>query len=248
MGLPREIYLAACGQIAEAFVEDGFNYQPRQQRMVRSEGDLTIAVHFQSSSRNFLVNKNDEPGIGKRLISSLLPFDELQAYGNVTLITHAVGHSKTFELWQSKQPHPSGAEGRIAGGQIGNLQEEHKWITYNLANPHARQHRIELATQLIRSVGLPYLYALRDPAKIIDRLIGGHLQGFWESGALEYTMCFGSTRQAKKLLESLLREFPEQLEEYQDWLERYRKSGVTDVQESRRAPRIARAAIALGLE
>jgi hypothetical protein len=248
MGLPREIYLAACGRIAEAFVEDGFNYQPRQQRMVKCESDLTLAIHFQSSSRNFLVNKNDEPGVRKRLSSSFLPCGELQAYGNVTLITHAAGDSKTLALWRSKQPHLSGAKGRIAGGQIGNLQEKHKWIRYNLANPHTRVHRIELAIVLIRSVGLPYLYAFRDPAKMIDRLIGGQLQGFWESGALEYVVCFGSTDQARKLLESLLREFPEQREEYRDSLERYRKSGVTHVEESRRVPRIARAAIALGLD
>jgi hypothetical protein len=126
--------------------------------------------------------------------------------------------------------------------------EKHKWISYNLANPHTRQHRIGFAIQLIRSVGLPYLYAFRDPAKVIDRLIGGHLQGFSESGALEYAMCFGTADQAKKLLGSLLREFPEQREEYQDWLEKYRKSGVTNVQDSRRARRIARAAIALGLD
>jgi|SRR5580704_1174739 hypothetical protein len=248
MGLPREIYLAACGQIAEAFVEDGFNYQPRHQRLVRIEGDLTFDIQFQSSRLNALVNKNDEPGIGKRLVSSFLPSGELKAYGNITLIAHAVGYSKTFELWQSKQPHPSGAKGLIAGGQIGNLQEKHKWIAYNLANPHTREHRIKLAIQLIRSVGLPYLYAFRHPAKLIERLIDGHLQGFSESGALEYAMCFGSTDQAKKLLQALLREFPEQREEYQDWLERYRKNGVTNVQESRRAPRIARAAIALGLD
>jgi hypothetical protein len=248
MGLPREIYLSACGRIAEAFVEEGFDYQPGQQRMLKCEGDLTLDIHFQSSRRNFLVNKNDDPGIGKRQISSYLSFGELQAYGNVALITHAGGHSKTFELWQSKHPHPCGAKGLIAGGQIGNLQKKHRWIEYNLANPRTRAKQIELAIQLIRLVGLPYLYAFRNPTKLIQRLIDGQLQGFSESGALEYVMCFGSSDQAKKLLEALLGAFPDQRKEYQDWVERYRKNGVTDVQESRRAPRIARAAIALGLD
>jgi hypothetical protein len=248
MGLPREIYLGACGQIAEAFVADGFSYQPNQQRLIKREGDLALDIHFQSSPRTFLVNRSNERSTAKRVISSIVPLGELQTYGSVTLITHAVGHSKTLQRWRSRQPHISWGKGIIAGGQIGNLQEKHKWIEYNLANPHTPNRQIKLAIQLVRSVALPYLFAFRDPARIIERLIDGHVQGFSENGALEYAMCFGSRDHAKKLLEALLCEFPDQRNEYTDWLERYRESGVPEAQESRRAPRIARAALTLGLD
>jgi hypothetical protein len=247
MGLPREIYLGACGQIAEAFAEDGFSYQPNQQRLIKREGDLTLDIHFQSSRRNFLVNKNNQKSMAKRLISSFSSYAELYTFGNVALITHAEVHSQKLEQWQSKQPYISRGKGFIAGGQIGNLQEKHKWVEYNLANPHTRDRQIKLAIQLVRSVGMPYLYSFGDPAKIIERLIGGHIQGFSENGALEYAMCFGSARQAKKLLKALLEAFPDQRNEYMEWSERYRKSGIPAAQESKRAPRIARAAVALGL-
>jgi hypothetical protein len=248
MGLPREIYLGACGQIAEAFVEDGFSYRPNQQRLIKQEGDLTLDIHFQSSGRNFLVNKNNQESMAKRLISSFSPSAELYTFGNVALVTHVGVRSNALEQWQSKQHYISWGKGLIAGGQIGNLREKHKWIEYNLANSHTRDRQIKLAIGLIRSVGLPFLYAFRDPAKIIELLIDGHIQGFSENGALEYAMCFGSTRQAKKLLKALLEAFPDQRNEYIEWLERYRKNGIPEAQESRRAPRIARAAHALGLD
>lgn len=248
MVLPREIYLAACGQIAKAFVEDGFNYQPRQQRLVKRESGLTFDIRFQSSPRNYLVNKNDQPSIANRLTSSSLPSSELYTFGSVTLVTHAGVHSKALEQWQSKEPYISWSKGIVAGGQIGNLQKKHHWIEFNLANPHTRDRQIQSAIHLIRSVALPYLYAFMDPEKIIERLIDGQLPGFSENGALEYTMCFGSTAQAKKLLEALLDEFPNQRKEYMDWLEKYRKSGIPEAQESRRAARIARSALALRLD
>jgi len=248
MGLPRDIYLGACGQIAEAFVGDGFSYQPNQQCLVKREGDLTFDIHFQSSRRNFLVNKNNQKSVAKRLISSFSPSAELYTFGNVALITYAVVRSKALKQWQSKQPYISHGKGLIAGDQIGNLQAKHKWIEYNLASPDTRDRQIKLAIDLIRSVGLPYLYSFKDPVEIIERLISGRLQGFSENSALEYVMCFGSRDYAEKLLESLLNAFPDQRNEYTDWLERYRKSGIPEAQESRRAPRIARAALALGLD
>jgi hypothetical protein len=248
MGLPREIYLGACGQIAEAFVEDGFSDQPNQQCLVKCEGDLTLDIHFQSSRRNFLVNKNNQKSMAKRFILSFSPSAELYTFGNVALVTHAEVRSKALEQWQSKQPYTSWGKGLVASGQIGNLQEKHQWIEFNLANPHTRERQLKLAIHLVRSVGLPFLYAFRDPAKIIELLIDGHIQGFSENGALEYAMCFGSTRQAKKLFEALLKAFPEQRNEYMEWLERYRKNGIPEAQESRRATRIARAAHTLGLD
>lgn len=118
MGLPREIYLGACGLIAEAFVADGFSYQPNQQRLIKREGDLTLDIHFQSSPRNFLVNRSNERSIAKRVISSIVPLGELQTYGSVTLITHAVGHSKTLQRWRSTQPHISWGKALLLAAKL----------------------------------------------------------------------------------------------------------------------------------
>lgn len=100
MGKARNIYNAACAQIAAALAQDGFEYRPSKHVLVRGGDDLTREITFHSSFRNFAL---PEQGAGfVRKAVSLLPLvGESAAFGSVTLIAHTGVHSKTFKLWRA---------------------------------------------------------------------------------------------------------------------------------------------------
>jgi hypothetical protein len=53
MGEARNIYNAACAQIAAALAQEGFEYRPSKHTLVCRDDDLTREIAFQSSFRNF---------------------------------------------------------------------------------------------------------------------------------------------------------------------------------------------------
>ena len=121
MGEARNIYNAACAQIAAALAREGFEYRPSKHTLVRREGDLTREITFQSSFRNFTLPEQGADVLHEAV--SLLPLvGETLAFGSVTLIAHCAIHSKSFQLWRASQKQPLGKDDLITAGQIGNLQ------------------------------------------------------------------------------------------------------------------------------
>lgn len=136
----------------------------------------------------------------------------------------------------------------ITAGQIGNLQAKPKWLEFNLASPHRRDRVVGEVIGLIRTIALPYLERFSSPQEIIAGLIAGTMPWWWEPSALEYVACFGTLSQAQELLGRYVHMRPGQAKEFRERLDEYRKEGIPEAFDSRAAGRLAKAALALGLE
>lgn len=71
MGEARNVYNAACAQIAAALAQEGFEYRPSKHALARRDDDLTREITFQSSFRNFTLPEQGA-GVLQQAIS-LLP-------------------------------------------------------------------------------------------------------------------------------------------------------------------------------
>jgi hypothetical protein len=245
MGLARQIFDQCCVEIAAHLAALEFHYYSSRHSAVRVHGDLTLEIHFQSSSRNYLVAGKE--GSSFRRLSAKLPLlGEIVAFGNVVLIEHANVSSKAMKAFRRAIPGAWATDGMVAGGQIGNLRRPAKWVRFNLANPHVRPAVIADAIKLIDTVALPFFELFNQPEDVIDRLIGGSIPWTWEPNALEYACCFGNKMQASQLLKRFVSEL-ENSDEYCDAISQYNKHGTPDAWDSRPAGRLAKAAIILGL-
>jgi len=247
MGEARNIYNAACAQIAAALAQEGFEYRPSKHALARRDEDLTREITFQSSFRNFTLSEQGA-GVLQQAVS-LLPFvGETMAFGSVMLIAHTAVRSKSFKLWRASQNQPLGSDDLVTAGQIGNLQAKPKWLEFNLANPKRRDYIISEVVELIRTIALPYLERFSNPREVIAGLISGTMPWWWEPGALEYVACFGTLTQARELLMRYIQMRPGQGKEFRERIDEYRKQGIPEAFDSRAPGRLAKAALALGLE
>jgi hypothetical protein len=242
MGEARNIYNAACAQIASALAQDGFKYRPTKHSLVRRDDDLTHEITFQSSFRNFTVLNH----VG---LQRLPLVGDTAAFGSVTLIAHALVHSKSFRQWRAAQKQSLGTYDLITGGQIGNLQAKPEWLEFNLASPHKRDRVIRDVIELIRTVALPYFGRFSNPREVIVGLIAGKMPwSWWEPSALEYVVCFGTPAQARELLLRYMERRPGLEGEFRERVKEYQKQGIPKAFDSTASGRLAKAALALGLE
>jgi len=65
---------------------------------------------------------------------------------------------------------------------------------------------------------------------------------------LEYAVCYGSLQDAYRVLQRYLRQWPECVDEYQEALREYRRDGIPVALHGRPGLRLARMALALGIE
>jgi hypothetical protein len=190
MGEARNIYNAACAQIAAALAQEGFDYRPSKHTLARSDDYLTREITFQSSPEQ-------GAGVLQQAVSLLPLVGETMAFGSVTLIAHTALRSKSFKLWRASQNQPLGSDDLVTAGQVGNLQAKPKWLEFNLANPQRRDRVISEVVELIRTIALPYLERFSNPREVVAGLISGTMPWWWEPGALEYVACFGTPSQAR---------------------------------------------------
>jgi len=113
MGEARNIYNAACAQIAAALAQDGLEYRHSKHVLARGDGDLTREITFQSSFRNFTLPEQGA-GFVQKAVSLLPLIGETTAFGSVTLIAHTGVHSKAFKLWRALQRQPLSRRMRAA--------------------------------------------------------------------------------------------------------------------------------------
>jgi hypothetical protein len=247
METAREVFDSCCTKIAADFTDSGFRYHPTRHSAVKTNGDLKFEIHFQSSTRNYLVR---DGGVNKlrSIAAKLMPFGDLSAFGNVTLIEHASVFSKRMKDFRRSVPHAWARNDAVTGGQIGNLQLPPKWVQFNVANPHTRTAVISEARRLVDAVAMPYFERFENSAEVIACLLDGSMPWTWEPSALEYACCFGDTDQALRLLTRFINEAPGRDAEYRDVLSRYRTDGPPDVWESTAPARLAKAALILGLD
>jgi hypothetical protein len=140
---PREVYLAACASIG-AYLDEffGFKYAKSGPHARRRSGDFTFQISFQSSHHNIA---------GEHV--------SLCIYGNVL--------SARIKKWRESQPLLHSSFDYVAGGQIDNLQADHCWLDWELADSRKRDEVIRDAIRAIEDLAFPYFARFEDLPSIV---------------------------------------------------------------------------------
>jgi hypothetical protein len=221
MDSPRDLFLAACTEIAESLSPLGFKFAKSGPHAQRKDGDFTYRVSFQSSHKNV-------PG------------------QYVALWIHATVLSKRLAEWRASQPHAVGVGDGVAGGQIGNLVRPHGWRDWNLAGSIMRAV-IADATSTVRSIALPYFERFADIPSLCALLQREELPAMETARAIEFLLCFADHASADTALSAFFRARPDLLADYHTHLQEFRQSGLPKVCCTGFAYELAFATVAYGL-
>jgi hypothetical protein len=137
----REVYLSVCQTIAAYYEPLGFKYSPSGQhlRLKNKDSEFIFQISFGSSHYN---------SIGENV--------KLEVCANVL--------SHKFKKWQTQNQvgefNKNPCE-YFAGGNIGNLQEVHKYKTWNVADPTTRSGTIEDIILNINALALPFFESFK---------------------------------------------------------------------------------------
>jgi hypothetical protein len=207
MGEAREIYLKACGEVADALQADGFRWRKSRQDTVRKDGDLTFRVSFQSSFRNTLLGQESdaEKGASALLSTDLfvpleLQLAEIERFGSVAFIVHVSVHAQSIKKWRATLAHPVRTGDGLAGTNLGHLASKPRWLELNLANPETRTTRIHAIIDLIRTSGFHYFDRFKRPDEVVAALLSSRDPGMIDDMELEYAVCYGSMQAGSTVL------------------------------------------------
>lgn len=220
---PREVYLKACEQIAEALASDGFTYARSSQRLTRKTKNFSFQIYFQSDRNN----------VAGELIA---------------LWTHAGVFSKRLKAWRKRQPQPLHMGDGVAGGQIGNLTHPVSWMEWTLAAPDSRASLLSDTIATIRLIAFPYFVLFEDVPALCQRLMTEELPGTHLPITLEFLLCFGNKQMAEACFHRFLLARPNILERYRIELEQVRRNGIPQARNSGYAIELAYATVAYGLQ
>jgi len=231
MGESRNIFLTACGEIADQLQNEGFRSLKSKPYLVKKEADLTFRIRFQSDFRNILLatpipsdqSPPEDPSLFRHLDEC---FAESEAFGNVSLLVHAEIAAKSIQSWRMQLPHPVRTHDGVAGTNIGYLAPEDKWLDVNLADPRSRSTKVTAVIQLIRTVALPYFDQFRKPGRVVAALARADIPGLWPTLNVEYAACYGSRNDALLVLKRILVGAPDYfLNGYAEAIEEFRRVG-----------------------
>jgi hypothetical protein len=256
MGEPRDIYTKACCDVASAFESVGFRWRKSRHDIVKIEGDLTFSVWFQSSFRNALLGESADPVVTSSVPSKselFVPLElalaEIRTFGSVSFMAHVGVHAASMKKWRATLANPIRNDDGVAGTNLGHLAANApRWLDVNLANPRARTGRIAAMIDLITTSAFPYFDRFRHPSEVVASLLDRSDPGMTDDMELEYAVCYGATQDGLKVLERYLKRWPECIEEYQGSLRKYRECGIPSALPGRPGPRLARMAMALGIQ
>ncbi len=186
---PRDVFLAACEQIAKALEPQGYVWTKSQKAATRKAGDLRLQVWFQPSHNSIA---------GKR----------------VTIWIHALVLSPRMKQWRKTHLEEAYATGYVAGGQIGNLVPERSWMQWDVADPGQRQGVIADAIDAVRAIALPYLARFEDLPALVATLRHSELPEMSISAAIEFLHCFADKDSAEQCGKAFLRRNPEFVADY----------------------------------
>lgn len=221
MESPRELFLAACTEIAESLSPLGFKFARSGPHAQRKDRDFTYRVAFQSSQKNI-------PG------------------HHVALWIHGTVSSKRLGEWRATQLHALGVGDGVAGGQIGNLVRPHGWRDWNLA-VSTRADVIADATSAVHSIALPYFERFADVPSLCALLQREELPGMDTARAIEFLLCFADRSAADTALSTFFRARPDLLADYHTHLQEFRQSGLPKVCRTGFAYELAFVTVAHGL-
>jgi len=221
MDLPRDLYLAACTEVAASLAPRGFKFAKSGPHAQCKDGDFTYRVSFQSSHKNV-------------------------AGHFVALWIHANVQSKRLAEWRASQARTLGSGDYVAGGQIGNLVRPHGWRDWNLAGSGMRAVVAD-ATSTVHSIALPFFERFADVPSLCTLLQREELPAMHIAHAIEFLLCFADRSAANAALTSFFRPRPDLLADYHAHLREFRERGLPSVRRTGFAYELAFATVAYGL-
>ena len=147
---PRDVYLAACEQIASYYEQYGFKYSRSGQylRLKQKDSEYEFKISFSSSHYNV-------------------------ADTNVAVLVYANVISQKFKKWQSENiigQFNSNPYEYICGGLIGNLQEKAVYMQWNVGNKTTREKEIESIIENINRLAIPYFDKFSDIPGLVSEI------------------------------------------------------------------------------
>ena len=98
-----------------------------------------------------------------------------------------------------RRSHPSIREWDVvAGGQIGNLQPEARWLEWELADASGRDEVMSEAIETIHELALPYFARFEKVDELIPYLIDHDLPSMDLSGVIDFLLCFADEDLARQ--------------------------------------------------
>ncbi len=197
MDTPRNLFLAACTDIAGSLAPLGFKFAKSGPHAQRKAGEFAYQVSFQSSHKNV-------------------------AGHYVALWIHATVSSKRLGEWRASQSHALGVGDGVAGGQIGNLVRPHGWRDWNLAAT-SRSAVIADAISAVHSIALPYFDRFTDIPTLCALLQHEELPAMQIARGIEFLLCYADVSAANLALASFFRSRPDLVADYHNHLKDFEK-------------------------
>lgn len=218
----REVYLAACASIG-SHLEDsyGFKYAKSGPHARRRSGEFTFQISFQSSHNNV-------------------------SGEHVALWIHGNVWSPRIKKWRASQGLGDSFD-YVAGGQIGNLQTNHCWLDWDLADPIRRDEVIRDAIHVIEELAFPYFARFENLTSLFSFLVREDLPAMTIERAIEFLMCFADQSTARTAAANFLRRRPDLIRAYRRDFERYTERAISQFAPSGYAQQLAFASVAFGL-
>jgi hypothetical protein len=109
----------------------------------------------------------------------------------------------------------------VAGGQIGNLQTNHCWIDWELADPAKRDEVISDASRAIEELAFPYFAKFEDLPSLFKLVVNEDLPAMTIDRVVEFLMCFADQATARLAAASFLKRRPDLVPGYRRDFKRY---------------------------
>lgn len=214
METPRDVYLTACASIGKHLEKSfGFKYAKSGPRARKRSGDFTFQIDFQSSHRNIA---------GKHV--------------NLSLHGHVM--STKIEMWRGAQPFLKSFD-YVAGGQIGNLQADHHWLDWELANRRKRDKTIREAIKAIDELAFPYFAKFENLPSLFQLLVKEDMPAMTIDRVVEFLMCFADSPTARLAAANFLKRRTDLIHAYQQGYAQYAEIGLDSKHPSGYAEQLA---------
>jgi hypothetical protein len=179
---PRDVFLAACAEIARRFEPHGFRYAKSGPHLSRRSGEFTFELGFASSHYNV-------------------------AGAHVGLTVYAGVLSNALRKWRLDQ-HASrdDASNRVAGGMLQNLKPGMPVATWDVEDPRWRPGVLNDVQNAIEAAALPYFDLFEDKESLVRRLEEDVVPCFYPRDAIEWLLSRGARAAAVRHARVLLRE------------------------------------------
>jgi hypothetical protein len=218
---PRLVFREMCAAISADFLRDGFRFLRSGPSAQRTTGAFVHNV-------GFLTSQNNIPG------------------EHVALWVTSGVRCKRMKDWRSALG--DGQSDGLAGGQIGNLEPVPGWREWELADRKTRQSVVAHVVEIIRAIGLPFFDQFRDPEATVAVLRERDIQGLDVIQSLQFTLAFEAPDVARTIARRFLRQRPDVLSTYQEFVECYQREGIPPGWNLGHAKDLARATVLYKLE